>query len=164
MSSDVRRGTRIAGGTVRFSYDGRDYLGHPGDTAASALLAQGVRCFGRSVKYRRLRGVVAAGPEEPNALFTVGVRPAVIPNVSAPQLLLRDGLVLRSQNRWPTLSVDVASLLQAGGGLFGAGFYYKTFMWPGWRTYEAAHSTPRGPGRGAGRCCVTAGGDRTSFL
>jgi sarcosine oxidase subunit alpha len=136
VSSNVRRGTRVGSGAIRFIFDGREYFGQPGDTAASALLAQGVRFFGRSVKYRRLRGVLAAGPEEPNALLTVGERPAVNPNVPAPQLAIRDGLKLRSQNRWPTLTRDVSSLLQAGGGLFGAGFYYKTFMWPSWRAYE----------------------------
>jgi sarcosine oxidase subunit alpha len=45
-------------------------------------------------------------------------------------------MVLRSQNRWPSLAFDLASLLQFGGGLFTAGFYYKTFFLPGWRTFE----------------------------
>ena len=80
--------------------------------------------------------MLTAGPEEPNALLTVGSAPTIIPNVPAPQLVLREGLVLRSQNRWPTLRHDLASLLQLGGGFFGAGFYYKTFIWPSWRSYE----------------------------
>ena len=132
----TRTGTRIQAQTLQFSFDGGQYRGQYGDTAASALLAHGVRLLGRSVKYRRPRGLLAVGPEEPNALLTVGTAPAVIPNVPAPQLLLRDGLVLRSQNRWPSLRFDLASLLQAGGGFFGAGFYYKTFIWPSWRRYE----------------------------
>ena len=132
----TRTGSRIQAQTLRFSFDGKQYRGQHGDTAASALLAHGVRLLGRSVKYRRPRGLLAAGPEEPNALLTVGNSPAVIPNVPAPQLLLRDGLILRSQNRWPSLRFDLASLLQAGGGFFGAGFYYKTFIWPSWRRYE----------------------------
>ncbi len=152
MSGDVRRGTRVDSGLIRFNYDGREYSGQPGDTAASALLAQGVRHFGRSVKYRRMRGVFAAGPEEPNALLTVGERPAVIPNVPAPRLAIRDGLKLRSQNRWPTLHRDVASLLQAGGGFFGAGFYYKTFMWPSWRAYESIIRRLAGLGEAPGAC------------
>jgi sarcosine oxidase subunit alpha len=131
-----RTGVRLHADPVRFSFDGRQYIGQRGDTAASALLARGVRLLGRSVKYRRPRGLLAAGPEEPNALLTVGIAPTVIPNVPAPQLVLRDGLVLRSQNRWPSLRYDLASLLQAGGGFFGAGFYYKTFIWPSWRRYE----------------------------
>ncbi len=43
MSGEMRRGTRVRAGTIRFTFDGREYLGQPGDTAASALLAQGVR-------------------------------------------------------------------------------------------------------------------------
>ena len=97
---ELRRGTRLRAERLCFSFDGRTYTAQAGDTAASALLANRVRLVGRSVKYRRARGVLSAGPEEPNALLTVGTRPTVIPNVPAPQLVLRDGLVLRSQNRW----------------------------------------------------------------
>src|SRR5579872_2036124 len=78
-------GLRLQAEPVRFTFDGRHYTGYRGDTAASALLANGVRLLGRSVKYRRPRGLLAAGPEEPNALFTVGAMPSVIPNVPAPQ-------------------------------------------------------------------------------
>jgi methylglutamate dehydrogenase subunit C len=129
-------GLRLTAGRVAFTFDGRRFEVQQGHTAASALLAQGVRLMGRSVKARRPRGVLTAGPEEPNALLSVGARGAAIPNVPASQLVLREGLELRSQNRWPSLRFDVAALLQAGGGFFGAGFYYKTFIWPSWHTYE----------------------------
>ena len=152
MSATPRRGTRLSDATLTFSFDGHDYQGQIGDTAASALLAGGVRGMGRSVKYRRLRGVLAAGPEEPNALFTVGTYPAVIPNVQAPQLVLREGMVLRSQNRWPSLSYDLGALLQAGGGFFGAGFYYKTFIWPSWHSYESMIRALAGLGEAPGIC------------
>ncbi len=151
-AAGTRRGTRLGDRPVRFTFDGREFLGQAGDTAASALLAAGVRAIGRSIKYRRLRGVLTAGPEEPNALFTVGTAPAVIPNVVAPQLELTDGLVLRSQNCWPTVHYDLASLLQAGGGFFGAGFYYKTFIWPSWRTYESMIRALAGFGAAPGAC------------
>jgi hypothetical protein len=36
------------GRTLRFRFDGRDHDGHPGDTLASALLANGVRLVARS--------------------------------------------------------------------------------------------------------------------
>ena len=137
LSAIKRRvGVRLQADPIHFSFDGRDYTGQRGDTAASALLANGVQLLGRSVKYRRPRGLLALGPEEPNALLTVGTAPNIIPNVPASQLVLSDTLVLRSQNRWPSLRYDLASLLQAGGGVFGAGFYYKTFIWPSWRRYE----------------------------
>src|SRR4051812_12140438 len=148
----TRGGSRITGQRLTFTFDGRQFEAQQGDTAASALLANGVRLMGRSVKSRRLRGVLTAGPEEPNALLTVGDGPAVIPNVPATQLVLRDGLVLRSQNRWPSLRYDVASLLQAGGGLFGAGFYYKTFIWPSWHAYEGLIRSLAGLGE-APRAC-----------
>ena len=153
---DPRRGTRLGAETLSFTFDGRRYRAQAGDTAASALLAHGVRLMGRSVKYRRVRGVLSAGPEEPNALLTVGTPPDVIPNVAAPQLLLRDGLVLRSQNRWPTLRCDLPALLQVGGGLLGAGFYYKTFIWPSWRSYEAIIRHLAGLGEAPGRCTLPA--------
>jgi len=133
----LRRGTRVSGERLSFHFDGRRFEAQRGDTAASALLANGVRLMGRSVKYRRPRGLLGAGAEEPNALFSVGEQPHLIPNVQATQLVLRDGMRLASQNRWPTLRWDVASLLRVGGGLFSAGFYYKTFIWPSWRSYES---------------------------
>ena len=46
----------------------RPTTGFAGDTLASALLANGVHLVGRSFKYHRPRGILAAGAEEPNAL------------------------------------------------------------------------------------------------
>jgi glycine cleavage system aminomethyltransferase T/NADPH-dependent 2,4-dienoyl-CoA reductase/sulfur reductase-like enzyme len=132
-----RRGTRVSAERLSFHFDGLRFEAQRGDTAASALLSNGVRLMGRSVKYRRPRGLLGAGAEEPNALFSVGEQPHLIPNVQATQLVLRDGMRLASQNRWPSLRWDIASLLGVGGGLFSAGFYYKTFIWPSWRSYES---------------------------
>ncbi len=56
---------------LRFRFDGRAFEGVAGDTLASALLANGVHLVGRSFKYHRPRGILAAGAEEPNALVTV---------------------------------------------------------------------------------------------
>ncbi|WP_282128700.1 2Fe-2S iron-sulfur cluster-binding protein, partial [Roseobacter litoralis] len=45
---------RVGGGqidrtqTLKFNFDGTQYTGHPGDTLASALLANNVRLMGRS--------------------------------------------------------------------------------------------------------------------
>ncbi|HEY1725082.1 MAG TPA: sarcosine oxidase subunit alpha family protein [Steroidobacteraceae bacterium] len=116
---------------LRFRFDGRSLTGVHGDTLASALLANGVHLVGRSFKYHRPRGIVAAGVEEPNALVRVQRDAArCTPNLRATQVELYDGLQAVSQNRWPSLQVDVGAL----GGLLArflpAGFYYKTFMWP----------------------------------
>ena len=73
---------RVAGGAsldrarpLSFTFDGVAYGGYEGDTLASALLANGVRLVGRSYKYHRPRGVLTAGPEEPNALVGVSRGP-----------------------------------------------------------------------------------------
>ena len=57
---------------VNFTFDGRSYRGFAGDTLASALLANNVHLVGRSFKYHRPRGIMAAGSEEPNALIRLG--------------------------------------------------------------------------------------------
>ncbi len=114
-----------------FTFDGRYYTGFAGDTLASALLANGVHLVGRSFKYHRPRGILAAGSEEPSALVTVS-RDAyrVTPNLRATQVELYDGLTAISQNRWPSLSHDVGRVNDVLSPFFPAGFYYKTFMWP----------------------------------
>ena len=118
--------------TVTFTFDGRAYQGFVGDTLASALLANGVHLVGRSFKYHRPRGVYSAGPEEPNALVTVGQGARREPNTRATMVELYDGLVAESQNRWPSLSFDVMAVTALLSPIFVAGFYYKTFMWPAW--------------------------------
>lgn len=114
-----------------FTFDGKTYRGFQGDTLASALLANGVRLLGRSFKYHRPRGLVAAGTEEPNALVTV-FRDAgrSTPNLPATAVELHQGLQAESQNRWPSLKWDVSALNDLFSPLFVSGFYYKTFMWP----------------------------------
>ncbi|MDN2580405.1 sarcosine oxidase subunit alpha family protein [Aquibium sp. ELW1220] len=116
--------------SISFRFDGKRYAGHPGDTLASALLANGVSLFARSFKYHRPRGVIAAGVDEPNALVTVLRGEVREPNLPATQVEIVDGLVAESQNRFPSLERDVGALNQLGGRLFSAGFYYKTFMGP----------------------------------
>ena len=116
---------------LQFTFDGRHYTGFAGDTLASALLANGVHLVGRSFKYHRPRGILAAGSEEPSALVTVS-RDAyrVTPNLRATQVELYDGLTAISQNRWPSLQRDVGRVNDLLSPFFPAGFYYKTFMWP----------------------------------
>ncbi|MGL4490568.1 MAG: 2Fe-2S iron-sulfur cluster-binding protein, partial [Rhizobiaceae bacterium] len=117
--------------TIRFSFDGQTYTGLEGDTLASALLANGVHLVGRSFKYHRPRGFLGAGSEEPNGIMDIS-RDSTRrqPNVRATCQELYDGLIAKSQNRWPSLELDVGAVNNLGSPLFAAGFYYKTFMWP----------------------------------
>jgi len=136
---------------VAFSFDGQRMEGCAGDTLASALLANGVHLVGRSFKYHRPRGILSAGAEEPNALVTVSRDTGrTTPNLRATQVELYPGLVAHSQNRWPALGFDVGAVADVASPLLGAGFYYKTFMWPAsfWRRlYEPAIRRAAGLGR-----------------
>ena len=120
----------IAQGPCRFQFDGIGVTGFEGDTLASALLARGQKLMGRSFKYHRPRGVLTAGSEEPNALVTVGRGADVVPNVRATQQEIFQGLEVRSQNAWPSLETDLMEVNDLFWPFLGAGFYYKTFMWP----------------------------------
>jgi sarcosine oxidase subunit alpha len=127
---------RIAGGQIdraqslKFSFDGKSFEGHPGDTLASALLANGVRLMGRGFKYHRPRGPLTAGSEEPNALVELRSGARQEPNTRATTTELFDGLDARSQNRWPSLAFDAMAVNDRLSRFLAAGFYYKTFMWP----------------------------------
>ena len=113
-----------------FTFDSKRYTGFAGDTLASALVANDVRLVARSFKYHRPRGLLTAGPEEPNALVTLRSGAHAEPNTRATTVSLFDGLEAASQNRWPNLRFDMMAVNQLFGPLLVAGFYYKTFMWP----------------------------------
>jgi sarcosine oxidase subunit alpha len=136
MSQSHRIDAKFVGGqidrakTLRFTFDGLPYTGHPGDTLASALLANGVRLMGRSFKYHRPRGPLSAGSEEPNALVELRSGGRQEPNTRATVAELFDGLEANSQNRWPSLRFDALAINDRLNAFFAAGFYYKTFMWP----------------------------------
>ncbi|TNF58493.1 MAG: sarcosine oxidase subunit alpha family protein [Rhodobacteraceae bacterium] len=115
---------------VGFTFDGVRYDGFEGDTVASALLANDIRLVGRSFKYHRPRGVLTAGSEEPNALITVGRGAEAEPNTRATVQEVFEGLEAVSQNRWPSLGLDLMAVNDLAAPFLGAGFYYKTFMWP----------------------------------
>lgn len=139
--------------SLAFTFNSRRCAGHPGDTLASALLANGVRLVGRSFKYHRPRGIFTAGSEEPNALVTLGRGAEAEPNTRATVIELREGLCARSQNHRGPLGFDLMAATDLLSPFLGSGFYYKTFMWPGrwWeRLYEPAIRRAAGLGRLSG--------------
>ncbi|MBD9529608.1 sarcosine oxidase subunit alpha family protein [Paracoccus sp. PAR01] len=148
--------TRLSGGLIdhtqslRFTFDGKTYSGHAGDTLASALLANDVRLMARSFKYHRPRGVLSAGSEEPNALVTLHAGARQEPNSRATVVELFDGLESFSQNRVGSLGFDLMAVNDLMSPFFAAGFYYKTFMWPRafWeKLYEPAIRRAAGLGK-----------------
>ena len=127
---------RLSGGQIdrhqilNFTFDGKTYQGHPGDTLASALLANDVRLMGRSFKYHRPRGVLTAGSEEPNAIVELREGSRQEPNTRATTAELYDGLISKSQNKIGSLRYDLMAINDRFSNFLTAGFYYKTFMWP----------------------------------
>jgi len=134
---------------ISFRFEGRSLRGYPGDTLASALLANGVSVVGRSFKYHRPRGLMAAGVEEPNGLMQVGEAGRSTPNPRATEIELAEGLVARPVNCWPSARHDLGGVNGLIGRFIPAGFYYKTFMWPDWRLFEPLIRKAAGLGRAA---------------
>src|SRR5215470_5173528 len=135
---------------IGFTFNGLALEGHPGDTLASALLANGQALVGRSFKYHRPRGIFSAGPEEPSAILQLGAGGRSDPNARATEIELFDGLVAASLNCWPSVQLDFGAVSDWLHRLLPAGFYYKTFMWPsrGWMLlYERLIRRAAGLGR-----------------
>ncbi|MDR3099066.1 MAG: (2Fe-2S)-binding protein, partial [Paraburkholderia sp.] len=141
MSQKNRLG---AGGRINraialtFTFNGRTYQGHQGDTLASALLANDVHFVARSFKYHRPRGIVTADVAEPNAVVQLERGAYTVPNARATEIELYQGLVATSVNAEPSLEHDRLARNQKFSRFLPAGFYYKTFMWPRkwWPKYE----------------------------
>ena len=115
---------------LSFTFNGKKYFGFKGDTLASALVANNVKTVGRSFKYHRPRGIFSAGSEEPNALVEIGKGPFREPNTKATDIELFDGLQASSQNFLGSVNFDLMAINDLLKNFIGAGFYYKTFMWP----------------------------------
>lgn len=118
---------------VRFTFDGRPYEGYQGDTLASALLANGLRTVSRSFKFRRPRGVYSSGIEETNAFVQLGAGASSVPSARATLVELTEGLRANSLAR---RRFDIGRTLDFTASLWAAGFYNRTFTWPGWHAYE----------------------------
>ncbi|QCB96267.1 FAD-dependent oxidoreductase [Arthrobacter sp. PAMC25564] len=119
--------------TWRFTVDGQEFTGHPGDTIASALLANGRISAGNSLYEGRPRGIMAAGVEEPNALVKVAARfPGHVAEsmLQATTVSLVDGLAAELLNGLGKLDPDEdqaeydkkyvhTDVLVVGGGVSG---------------------------------------------
>ncbi len=121
---------------LNFTFDGKPYQGFAGDTLASALMANGVRIVGRSFKYHRPRGFWGAWVDDPNAIMSVTLNGIELPNCLATTTYLENGMEARAVNAWPTAKHDIKGGLDLFHRFLGAGFYYKTFIWPDWHLFE----------------------------
>lgn len=130
-------GHRIAtkGAAFTFTFDGRTVEAFPGDTIASALIANGISIVGRSFKYHRPRGFWGAGVEEPNGIVDIAGQDGIV-NARATTTPARPGMVVRSVNAGPDAASDRNRFIDLFARFIPSGFYYKTFMFPDWHLFE----------------------------
>ena len=76
------------------TYRGRRYKGIKGDSIATALYANGVRIFSRSLKYHRPRGLYSLDGECSNCLMEVDG----VPNVRSEKTQLAHNMIVKPQN------------------------------------------------------------------
>ena len=116
---------------VSLNYRGRTFHGLQGDTVATALYANGVRIFGRSLKYHRPRGLYSLDGECSNTCMAVDG----IPNVRTENTLLTEGMTVEAQNVCGSAQFDFMGFMDKLDWLMPAGFYYRTLhkpakLWP----------------------------------
>ena len=116
---------------IAFIYKGKKYYGVKGDTVATALYANGIRIFARSLKYHRPRGLYSLDGECSNTCMEVDG----IPNVRCENTLLKDGMVIKEQNVKGSAENDWMSFLDKLDWMMPAGFYYNVMhkpakIWP----------------------------------
>ena len=116
---------------IILEYKGKSYVGNQGDTIATALYANGVRIFARSLKYHRPRGLYSLDGECSNTCMEVDG----IPNVRCENTLLAQGMEVKEQNVKGSAEHDMLSFIDKFDWAMPAGFYYKTMhkpakIWP----------------------------------
>lgn len=113
---------------IPFFYRGRMLKGLAGDTVATALFANGVRIFSRSLKYHRPRGLCNLEGHSSHCLMSVNGEP----NVRACATPVEPGMDIKPQNVIGSPEWDILSVLQGFHRFMPAGFYYRMFHRPAW--------------------------------
>ncbi|MBW2368903.1 MAG: (2Fe-2S)-binding protein, partial [Deltaproteobacteria bacterium] len=116
---------------IPFTYIGKAYEGVAGDTVATALYANGIRIFSRSLKYHRPRGLYSLDGESANTYMNVDG----VPNVCAEKTLLKSGMAVQAQNVKGAPDTDIMSVIDKMDWAMPAGFYYRSMhkpakIWP----------------------------------
>jgi sarcosine oxidase subunit alpha len=112
-------------------YRGKTYQGVNGDTVATALYANGIRIFSRSIKYHRPRGLYSLDGESANCLLEIDG----VPNLYGELIPVRDGMNVRPQNVVGSPEIDLKGFMDKLHWAMPAGFYYRYFhkpyrLWP----------------------------------
>jgi sarcosine oxidase subunit alpha len=116
---------------LSFRYRKKSFQGVSGDTVATALYANGIRIFGRSLKYHRPRGLYSLDGESSNTCMQVDG----IPNVCTENTLLKAGMQVKAQNVVGSPETDLMGFMDKLDWAMPAGFYYRMMhkparIWP----------------------------------
>jgi sarcosine oxidase subunit alpha len=116
---------------ISFSWQGHQMKGLAGDSVASALFANDVRIFSRSLKYHRPRGLYSLEGESANCLVNVDGEC----NICAETTLLKKDARVTPQVYTGSVNNDRYAFIDRLDGFMPAGFYYHrfhkpAFMWP----------------------------------
>lgn len=131
-------------GSLRFSFEGRVVTARDGDTVAAALLAHGVRVFGRSSKYHRPRGYRCGE----GACSCCAMRVDGLPGVRTCVTPVRDGMVVEREHAWPSAEQDLLRGAELAAPLLHAGFYYRRFRRSPWAWRIGERVLARAAGQG----------------
>ncbi len=117
--------------SIPFKYKGKEYSGVQGDTIATALFANGIRIFSRSLKYHRPRGFYSMDGECSNTMMKVDG----IPNVRTETTLLKANMEIEEQNVKGSAEKDMLGFMDKLDWAMPAGFYYNVMhrparVWP----------------------------------
>ncbi|MFM9963487.1 MAG: FAD-dependent oxidoreductase [Planctomycetaceae bacterium] len=122
--------------SIEFEFDGHRVRAESGQSVAGALHAAGEHIVSRSFKYHRPRGLLCMSGRCPNCICTVDGTP----NVRICTQAAKPGMVVRSQNAWPSVKFDLLRIFDKLHRFMPVGFYYKSmykprWMWPVWEKF-----------------------------
>ena len=122
--------------SIEFEFDGHRVHAESGQSVAGALHAAGEHIVSRSFKYHRPRGLLCMSGRCPNCICTVDGTP----NVRICTQAAKPGMVVKSQNAWPSVKFDLLRIFDKLHRFMPVGFYYKRmykprWMWPVWEKF-----------------------------
>ena len=129
---------------ISFSFNGKRIQAFAGDSITSALIASGSTLLSRSFKYHRPRGAYDVFGQGHESLVTVNHEP----NILADRIRVQNGMVVKSQNAWPSVEFDIGAVNDVFVPMLPNGFYYKMFHKPKWLWPIAEHQIRKVAGLG----------------
>ena len=132
------------GEEISFTFDGKRIQSYANDSITSALISSGTSLISRSFKYHRPRGAYDVHGQGHESLVTVDHEP----NILADRIQVRNGMVVLSQNAWPSLEFDLGEFNDFLVPMLPNGFYYKMFHKPKWIWPIAEHQIRKVAGLG----------------